>query len=67
MSTSKNNIANRGKAKDIFYKGVKVIPVKFVGEDSSYIAAQDEGGKMVLDVEGLPLPWASIRASSTAE
>jgi len=57
---SKNNPLSRATAKDIMYNGKKIIPVKFVSETSNYISAAYEGGDMVCDVNGNPIPWGKI-------
>lgn len=62
-TASKNNPTSRETMKDITYNGKKVKPVKYhdteLGE--SYMAAQYEDGQLVVDVEGKPMTWISIR------
>ncbi len=39
-TASKNDPSNREKAKEVFYNGKKVKPVKFISETSNFIAAE---------------------------
>ena len=62
--TSKNNPARRaGRTNEKEYDGRKVKPVLYVGSfvgHSKYVAAQDEGGKMILDAAGKPIPCSQL-------
>lgn len=61
---SKNDPTARGPAQaDKLYEGKKVKPVLYVGTavgHGRFIAAQDEGGKLVLDRENRPVPYREI-------
>lgn len=57
---SKNNPLAREAAKDYFYGDKKVVPVKFISESRSFMAAGYDGGGMPLDHAGEPIPWAKI-------
>jgi hypothetical protein len=57
---SKNNPLARASAKVILYNGTEIVPVRFVSETSSYIAAAYKGGDMVCDIKGNPIPWRKI-------
>jgi hypothetical protein len=59
-TASKNNPTSRVKAKEFFYNGKKIKPVKFIG-NSTYMAVQYEDGSLVLDRNGLPLPWGKVK------
>ncbi|MBN8828016.1 MAG: hypothetical protein J0H68_04855 [Sphingobacteriia bacterium] len=61
-TASKNDPTTREKAKDIFYNGKKVKPVRFVSESGSFMAAEDESGNVMTDEEGNPIPWSNITA-----
>ncbi len=62
--SSKNDPTARGPAqKDKEYQGKKVKPVLYVGSyvgHGRYMAAQDEGGKLILDADKRPIPYADI-------
>jgi len=64
MSKSKNDPTARGPAQQLKnFEGKKVKPTLYVGTavgHGRYIAAQDEGGKLVLDREGRPIPYRDI-------
>jgi predicted extracellular nuclease len=62
-TASKNNPTTREKAKDIFYNGQKIKPVKIIGENSTYIAAQYESGEVIEDAEGNALAWKEVAGS----
>lgn len=61
---SKNNPAHRkGEITEKTYEGKKVKPVMYVGTHvghGKYMAAQEEGGKMVADQDGRPIPYSQI-------
>jgi len=62
--TSKNNPGRRNRQdQDKVFDGKKVKPVLYVGSyvgHGRYIAAQEEGGKLVSDKEGKPIPYSQI-------
>ena len=62
--TSKNNPGRRNRQdKEKVFDGKKVKPVLYVGSyvgHGRYIAAQEEGGKLVSDKEGKPIPYRQI-------
>ena len=62
--TSKNNPGRRNRQdKGKVFDGKKVKPVLYVGSyvgHGRYIAAQEEGGKLVSDKEGKPIPYSQI-------
>lgn len=60
-TASKNNPTTREKAKEIIFNGKKVKPVRFIGNNSRYMAIQFEDGSMAMDRDGLPLPWSKIK------
>lgn len=64
MSKSKNDPTARGPAQQMkTWEGKKVKPALYVGTavgHGRYMAAQDEGGKLVLDREGKPLAFQDI-------
>ena len=61
---SKNNPQNRGEAsKGKTFDGKLVKPVLYVGSHvghGKYIAAQFEGGQLVMDKDGKPVLWDAI-------
>jgi hypothetical protein len=57
-TASKNNPTSREQAREFFYNGQKIKPVKLVTRESSYLAAEYDGsGDLVLDDNGVALPW----------
>ncbi len=62
--TSNNNPSRRGAVNEQkTFGGKPVKPVLYVGSHvghGRYVAAQDEGGKLVKDVEGKPIPFSQI-------
>jgi hypothetical protein len=60
-TASKNNPVARQKAKEMFFNGKKIKPVRFISSGTSYIAAQYEDGNLVVDRAGKPLPWKKIK------
>ncbi len=60
-TASKNNPLSREAAKEFFFNGKKIVPVLFIGDGRSYMAAQFESGDMPMDKLGNPLPWAQVR------
>ena len=63
-SKSKNDPTARGPAQETKeYDGKKIKPALYVGNavgHGRYIAAQDEGGRLVTDREGRPIPFRDI-------
>jgi len=63
-TTSKNDPSARGPESEAkTFEGKKVKPVLYVGTaigHGRYIAAQDEGGKLVLAQDGRPVPFRDI-------
>lgn len=60
-TASKNNPLARSAAREFFYNGKKVVPVKFMGGKASFMAAQfSESGDLVTDETGSPIHWAKI-------
>ena len=61
---SKNNPGRRNRQdKEKVFDGKKVKPVLYVGSYGGHgrdIAAQEEGGKLVADKEGKPIPYSQI-------
>lgn len=64
-TASKNNPSTREKAKEVFYNGKKVKPVKFIGT-RKYMAIQFEDGSLPTDPQGNPIPWNMIQSGETA-
>lgn len=57
-TASKNNPTAREQAKEFFYNGQKVKPVKLVTKKSTFLAAELDGsGDLVLDASGAPMAW----------
>lgn len=63
-SQSKNDPTSRGPAQQLkTFEGKKVKPTLYVGTavgHGRYIAAQDEGGKLVVDRGGKPVAYRDI-------
>ncbi len=48
---------------DRFLKGKKIKPVLYVGSfvgHGRFVAAQDDGGKLVTDAKGKPIPYGQL-------
>ena len=60
-TASKNNPLAREAAKEFFYESKKIVPVLYIGDGRSYMAAQFETGDMPMDKQGNPIPWAQIK------
>ena len=57
-TASKNNPTSREQAKDFFFNGQKIKPVKLVTKNTTFLAAEFDGsGDLVTDSSGLPLTW----------
>lgn len=63
-SKSKNDPTARGPAQQAkTVEGKKVKPALYVGSavgHGRYIAAQDEGGKLIVDRDGRPIPYRDL-------
>jgi len=64
---TKNNPKNRGaKAADKTVNGKIIKPVMYMGRrigHGNYIAGQDDGGNMITDADGKPVPFADIKSN----
>ena len=60
-TASKNNPVARVRAKDIFYNGQKIKPVRYISMSRNFMAAQYENGQLALDAQGQPVSWSKIR------
>lgn len=59
---SKNNPEGRGKVKEYFYQGQKIVPVKLILAKQSFFAAEyQDSGDLVVDSKGAPLPWNTAK------
>ena len=57
-TASKNNPTAREQAKEFFFQGQKIKPVKLITPKFSFLAAEFDGsGDLVVDTDGQPLPW----------
>ncbi len=60
---SKNNPVTREQAKDFFFQGKKIKPVKLIGYESTFLAAEyDSTGDLVLGLDGKPISWRVARS-----
>ena len=61
---SKNNPSRRNRQKqEKMFDGKKVKPVLYVGSHvghGRYMATQEEGGKLVTDKSGKPVPYSQV-------
>lgn len=63
-TASKNNPTTREQAKEFFYNGQKIKPVKLITGKSSFFAAEYDGsGDLVVGPNGSPLPWDLVKHS----
>ncbi|MDN3030238.1 MULTISPECIES: hypothetical protein [Rickettsieae] len=61
-TASKNNPTSREQAKEYFYNGQKIKPVKFISGKSSFLAAEyDVSGDLVVGSDGKALPWGRAK------
>jgi hypothetical protein len=61
-TASKNNPNSRESAKEFFYQGKKIKPVKVVTAKSCFFAAEYDGtGDIVMGADGHPIPWQKAR------
>lgn len=57
-TASKNNPTSREQAKEFFFQGQKIKPVKLITPNFSFLAAEfDASGDLVTGTDGQPLPW----------
>ena len=57
-TASKNNPTSREQAKEFFFQGQKIKPVKLITPKFSFLAAEfDSSGDLVMGTDGQPLPW----------
>jgi hypothetical protein len=62
-TASKNNPTSREQAKEFFYQGQKIKPVKLITPQYSFLAAEFDGsGDLVLGPDNKPLPWDSAKS-----
>lgn len=54
---SKNNPEGRGQARVYMFGGKKIKPVKVVTSSRSFFGAEFDGGGLVCDDTGNPMPW----------
>jgi len=60
-TASKNNPTSREQAKEYFYNGQKIKPVKLISGESSFLAAEYESGDLVSGADGKPMPWGRAK------
>jgi len=64
-TASKNNPTAREQAKEFFYQGQKIKPVKLITPKYSFLAAEfDSSGDLVLGADNQPLPWDSAKSGN---
>ncbi|MCC8369734.1 hypothetical protein [Rickettsia endosymbiont of Polydrusus tereticollis] len=64
-TASKNNPTSREQAKEYFYNGQKIKPVKLISAQTSFLAAEYEGsGDLVLGNNGKALAWGLVKSLS---
>ena len=62
-TASKNNPTAREQAREFFFNGQKIKPVKLVTKNSTFLAAEFDGsGDLVVDSSGSPLTWEKAAA-----
>lgn len=60
-TASKNNPTARQKAKDIMYKGKKVVPVQLITDKGRLMVAQfEDDSTIVKDENGHYVPWRRV-------
>lgn len=63
-TASKNNSASREPAREYFYNGSKIRPVKLISGNCSILVAEyDVSGDLVINSNGVVLPWKKIKSS----
>ncbi|WP_375326502.1 hypothetical protein [Candidatus Tisiphia endosymbiont of Nemotelus uliginosus] len=61
-TASKNNPTSREQAKEYFYQGQKIKPVKLITQKSTFFAAEYEAsGDLVTGADGTLLPWVRAK------
>ena len=64
-TASKNNPVTREQAREYFYQGQKIKPVKLITETSTFFAAEyDSSGDLVVDSKGQPMTWSSAKQAN---
>lgn len=64
-TASKNNPTSREQAKEYFYNGQKIKPVKLISTQNSFLAAEYEAsGDLVEGSNGQALPWGLVKSLS---
>ena len=59
---SKNNPEGRGQARECFYNGKKIKPVKLITKTQSFFGAEyEDSGEVAVSQNGNPLPWGSAK------
>jgi hypothetical protein len=63
-TASKNNPTSREQAKEFFFQGQKIKPVRLITTQYSFLAAEfDASGDLVLGADGQALPWDRAKHS----
>lgn len=62
-TASKNNPLGRQKAKEYTYGGKKIKPVRYISLDRNFMAAQYEGGQVILDAQQQPMAWSKVASN----
>lgn len=61
-TASKNNPVTRAQAREYFYNGKKIKPVKLITLKSTFLAAEyEDSGDLVRDASGNVLDWSKAR------
>lgn len=60
-TASKNNPTSREQAKEYFYKGQKIKPVKLITGKYSFLAAELDSGDLVMGSNGKALTWGDAK------
>ncbi len=64
-TASKNNPVTREQAREYFYQGQKIKPVKLITDSSTFFAAEyDSSGDLVTDANGNPLTWNKAKQAN---
>lgn len=65
---SKNNAAKRMGAKEFFFSGKKIKPVKIIAQGSSILGAEyDDTGDIVLCKNGSPVAWRELISENSTK
>ena len=66
-TASKNNPTMRAAAADVMYNNEKVVPVKFVGVENTYMAAfYTKSNKLVRDESNTVMRWSQVATLSNS-